>query len=37
MVGGMTTDNVRAYVAGVSFPELKHGVVHAVRQQWGAQ
>jgi hypothetical protein len=27
---------VRAF-ADMSFPELKHAVVHAVRQQWGAQ
>ncbi len=32
LVGGLTTDDVRRYVADLHFPVLKHDVVHAARK-----
>jgi len=32
LVGGMTTDDVRAFLADLRFPVLKNDVVHAARK-----
>jgi hypothetical protein len=33
LVGGKTTEDVRAYVADLRYPALKHDAVHAARQK----
>ena len=33
LVGGKTTEDVRPYVEGLTYPALKHDVVHAARQK----